>query len=165
MKIMPGYDWVCHACKSTNRSGTEVCSLCGFRAVSSGAEVKKFIAGNQAEMDQAEPFPTRRQLKELLQKEFSDLPLWKKTIVLTLRSLQFFGGLMCWLTLSFSGIVSGVAIIVSAEFLYWVLVSRRSRWRQPVGWADERSPTSQRRGMNRCVTGGPMRREERISSR
>lgn len=44
---MVRYDWVCHACRATNRSGVEKCAVCGCSAFATIDEINRLSPTRQ----------------------------------------------------------------------------------------------------------------------
>lgn len=125
---MPDYIWICHACKKSNPSGTEVCGSCGFPAVASAVEIEEAVTGIKRP-----PRLSRKEWQAARHSDIASLPLWKKPLAYGLQLVRFIGGFVIVtgiFSLSIRSLVGGVAIIVVAELLFQWLKGRSHVWQE-----------------------------------
>lgn len=113
---MPAYNWVCHTCKKSNPSGTEVCESCGFPAVANGVEIGEAITGVKSP-----PRLSRKEWLAVRRSDIASMPLWKKPFAYALQLVRLIGAVVVLtgiFSLSIHSVSVGLAVVVVAELLF-----------------------------------------------
>ena len=110
------YNWRCKVCEQVNLAGTPNCAHCGFRAVSAPIEVNAEIASQTGKaLSEGE-----RAGFEFFE-ELSDLPWWRRTLVISLQLIALICGFVVkFALLSLYGLVALVGLVFSLIALCFI---------------------------------------------